>query len=220
MRGGINVDFSNKELGQYLKSIRESLGYSIYDVNKLCNISPSYLSLMENGKRRPSAIILKKLSSIYNTDCNILYQKAGYKELIKTDELGNQIISIPLLGTVKPGCDYLSQENWVGTIDIDRELAKIGELFALKVYDNSMYPALIEDDFVIVRKQDDFETGDMVVALIKNEEAIIRKGRKTTNGIFLQPLNTDYEPLICTYDEIKPANITIIGIVKQLKREF
>ncbi len=48
---------TNKELGQYLKSVRESLGYSTYDVNKLCDISQSYLSLMENGKRKPSAII-------------------------------------------------------------------------------------------------------------------------------------------------------------------
>ena len=53
---------SNKELGKYLRDIREQLGYSIYDVNKLCDISPSYLSLMENGKRKPSAIILKKIT--------------------------------------------------------------------------------------------------------------------------------------------------------------
>ena len=62
------MELSTKELGQYLKTIRESLGYSIYDVNKLCNISPSYLSLMENGKRKPSAVILKKLAPIYNVN--------------------------------------------------------------------------------------------------------------------------------------------------------
>ena len=50
---------SHKELGTYLRNIRGSLGYSTYDVNKLCDISPSYLSLMETGKRKPSAIILK-----------------------------------------------------------------------------------------------------------------------------------------------------------------
>lgn len=75
--------FTNKELGLYLKKIRENLGYSTYDVNKLCDISPSYLSLMENGKRKPSAIILKKLAPIYCTDYLDLYEKAGYIDLIE-----------------------------------------------------------------------------------------------------------------------------------------
>ena len=74
---------SIKELGKYLKNVRESLGYSTYDVNKLCDISQSYLSLMENGKRKPSAIILKKLAPIYSLDYLDLYEKAGYIDLIK-----------------------------------------------------------------------------------------------------------------------------------------
>ena len=76
---------STEELGQYLKNIREGLGYSTYDVNKLCNISQSYLSLMENGKRKPSAIILKKLAPIYSLDYLDLYEKAGYIDLIKDE---------------------------------------------------------------------------------------------------------------------------------------
>lgn len=80
------MEFSKLELARYLKSIRENLGYSIYEVNKLCQISPSYLSLIENGKRRPSPIILKKLSSIYNIDYNDLLTKAGFSELIEKNE--------------------------------------------------------------------------------------------------------------------------------------
>lgn len=77
------MEFSTLELAKYLRNIRENLGYSIYDVNRLCQISPSYLSLMENGKRRPSPIILKKLSSIYNIDYNDLLTKAGFSELVE-----------------------------------------------------------------------------------------------------------------------------------------
>lgn len=77
---------TNKELGQYLKSVRESLGYSTYDVNKLCDISQSYLSLMENGKRKPSAIILKKLAPIYSLNYLDLYEKAGYIDLIEDEK--------------------------------------------------------------------------------------------------------------------------------------
>lgn len=139
---------------------------------------------------------------------------------IKTDKLGKPVIEIPLLGTVKAGYDYMAQENWEGTIDIDKKLAESGEMFALKVHGDSMYPVLIEDDIVIIKKQDDFENGDIVVAIINGDEATIKKGKKSDNSILLQPLNTNYEPLIFTYDEMKTIPVTIVGIVKQLKREF
>lgn len=138
----------------------------------------------------------------------------------KIDKLGNIVVEIPLLGTVKAGYDYLAQENWIGTVDIDKKLAETGELFALQIKGDSMSPVLIEDDIVIIKKQDDFENGDIVVAIINGDEATIKKGKKSENSILLQPLNTNYEPLIFTYDEMKSIPVTIVGIVKQLKREF
>lgn len=138
----------------------------------------------------------------------------------KKDKLGNLVVEIPLLGTVKAGYDYLAQENWIGTVDIDKKLAETGELFALQIKGDSMSPVLIEDDIVIIKKQDDFENGDIVVAIINGDEATIKKGKKSENSILLQPLNTNYEPLIFTYDEMKSIPVTIVGIVKQLKREF
>jgi len=114
----------------------------------------------------------------------------------------------------------LAQENWIGTVDVDKKLAEGNELFALKVRGDSMSPVLIEDDIVIVKKQEDFETGDIVVAIINGDEATIKKGKKTANGILLQPFNTNYDPVIFTYNEMKTIPVTIVGIVKQLKREF
>lgn len=139
----------------------------------------------------------------------------------KVDELGNSVIPIPILGTVKAGYDYLAQENWIGTVDVETSLVGNGkDYFALKVHGNSMSPALIEDDVVIIKKQNDFENGDIVVAIINGDEATIKKGKKSDSSILLQPLNPSYEPLIFTYDEMKTIPVTIIGIVKQLKREF
>ena len=139
----------------------------------------------------------------------------------KVDELGNSVIPIPILGTVKAGYDYLAQENWIGTVDVETSLVGNGkDYFALKVHGNSMSPALIEDDIVVIKKQNDFENGDIVVAIINGDEATIKKGKKSDSSILLQPLNTAYEPLIFTYDEMKTIPVTIIGIAKQLKREF
>ncbi len=139
----------------------------------------------------------------------------------KLDMIGNPVTSIPILGIVKAGYDYLAQENWVGTIDVETSLVGNGkDYFALKVHGNSMSPALIEDDIVIIKKQNDFENGDIVVAIINGDEATIKKGKKSDSSILLQPLNPSYEPLIFTYDEMKTIPVEIVGIVKQLKREF
>lgn len=139
---------------------------------------------------------------------------------LETDELGNPIVSIPLLGIVKAGYDYLAQENWIGTVDIDKKLAESGDFFALKIHGDSMSPVLVEDDIVIIKKQNDFENGDIVVAIINGDEATIKKGKKSDSSILLQPFNTNYEPLIFSYDEMKTIPVTIVGVVKQLKREF
>lgn len=139
----------------------------------------------------------------------------------KLDRLGNPVTEIPLLGVVKAGYNYMAQENWERMIEVDKNIIKDGsDYFALKIKGDSMSPVLIEDDIVIIKKQDDFENGDIVVAIINGDEATIKKGKKSNTGILLQPLNTNYEPLIFTYDEMKTLPVTIVGIVKQLKREF
>ena len=115
----------------------------------------------------------------------------------------------------------MAQENWIGTIDVETSLVGNGdEYFALKVHGDSMFPVLIENDVVIIKNQSDFETGDIVVAIINGNEATIKKGKKSDSSILLQPLNTAYEPLIFTKEEMKSIPVTIVGIVKQLKRIF
>ena len=115
----------------------------------------------------------------------------------------------------------MAQENWDGMVEVDESTIKDGsDYFALKIKGDSMYPILIENDIVIIKKQEDFKNGDLVVAIINGNEATIKKAKKSDNGILLQPLNTNYEPLIFTYDEMKSIPVIIVGIVKQLKRKF
>lgn len=83
-----------------------------------------------------------------------------------------------------------------------------------------MFPNILEGDTVIVKKQDDFENGDLVVALVNGDEVTIKKGRKSETSILLQPFNNAYEPLIFSYEEMKTIPVSIIGVVKQLKRDY
>lgn len=227
------MEFSTHELSKYLRNIRESLGYSIYDVNKLCDISPSYLSLMENGKRRPSPIILKKLSSIYHIDYNDLLIKAGFSELIEEDKNKNLLkkigaiplseidtIKIPVLGTVKAGYNYLAQENIIDYIAFKIDGTDKENYYALNIVGDSMEPLFDDGDTVIVHKQDDFENGDNCVILINGNEATVKKVYKGNTGIELKAVNPYYPPKIFTKEEIRDLPVKVIGVVEKSIRNF
>lgn len=212
-----------KLVGSRLKEAREEKNISLEEAGNKVGVNKSTVLRWESGKTEKFKIpTLEILANFYGVNSSWLigHDVPKYSASIKLDELGNPVVSIPILGIVKAGYNYLAQENWVGVIDIDKKLADSGEFFALKVKGDSMSPVLIEDDIVIIKKQDDFENGDIVVAIINGDEATIKKGKKNDNSILLQPLNTNYEPLIFTKEEMKTIPVTIIGIVKQLKREF
>lgn len=220
-------------IGEIIKQYRIKNNLSQRAFAARTSLSPSYINTLEkiyNPKTgKPYSVTtdvaIELANAMFISIENLLNMLDKNQEFItntlKADNLGNPIREIPLLGTVKAGYDYLAQENWIGTVDVDENLVKDNcEYFALKVHGDSMSPTLIENDIVIVKKQDDFETGDIVVAIINGDEATIKKGKKTDNSILLQPLNNNYEPLIFTNDEMKTIPVKIIGVVKQLKREF
>lgn len=179
-----------------------------------------YLSGVSNAKQRKLTALAEALdvNEVWLMGYNVSMER-DFKS--KTDKLGNVVSTIPILGTVKAGYNYLAQENIIGTIDVEKSLVGDGsDYFALKVKGDSMFPVLVEDDIVIIKKQNDFENGDIVVAIVNGDEATIKKGKKSDAGILLQPFNQNYEPLLFTYDEMESIPVTIVGIVKQLKREF
>ena len=212
-----------EKVGARLKQARELRHITLEEAGKKVDVHKSTVLRWENGETEKIKLpVIEILSSYYNVNpVWLMGYDVPMQETI-TDELGNPVVSIPLLGIVKAGYNYMAQENWEGTIEVDKDLIKDGsEYFALKVKGDSMFPVLIEDDIVIIKKQNDFENGDLVVAIVNGDEATIKKGKKSDNSICLQPLNTTkYEPLIFTYDEMKTIPVTIVGVVKHLKREF
>ena len=220
-------------IGEIIKKYRTEYKISQRAFASRTSLSPSYINTLEkiyNPKtNKPYSVttdVAKEIANAMNLSIEELLNKLDKNQEFninstRIDELGNPVTSIPILGIVKAGYNYLAQENVIGTIDVEKSLVGNGEdYFALEIKGDSMFPVLIENDIVLIKKQDDFDNGDIVVALINGDEATIKKGKKSDAGIFLQPLNTSYEPLIFTYDEMETIPVKIIGVVKQLKRKF
>lgn len=206
-------NFSLQEIFEIFKERlmnNQEINWEIIQSNK--DLSYHKLSNKENLK--------KAIQSILDTIQAIKISTERIKEN-KLNALGNLVVSIPVLGVVKAGYDYLAEENVIDTIDIEKRIVGDGtDFFALKVKGDSMQPVLYENDVVIIKKQDDCEDSQIAVVLINGDEATIKRVKKSSNGIWLQPFNNNYEPLVFTNDEIENIPVKIIGVVKQLQREF
>ena len=213
-------------LENFSKRFSELIKNSSIDISQLAKMlgikSKSTIYRYMNGEMAPKVPTVKYASDIFNVNPLWLmgYDAPKYNNE-KTKKLDNLVSPINILKTIKSDYDYLAPENIVGTINVEKSLVGNGEdYFALKIKGDSMSPILMENDIAIIKKQENFESGNIVVAIANHNEATIRKVRKNDTSILLQSFNPNYEPIVFTYDEMKTIPVTIIGVVKQLKREF
>ncbi|NCC48408.1 MAG: transcriptional repressor LexA [Clostridia bacterium] len=122
---------------------------------------------------------------------------AGKRRAITVPEVeGNRVIALPVIGQVTAGVPILAQENIERTLPLPAEyFSDDGDVFALKIRGDSMIGAAILDgDYVIVRKQSTATPGDIIVALI-GDEATVKTLANENGKMFLQPENPAYEPI-------------------------
>ncbi len=113
-------------------------------------------------------------------------------------------ISIPVMGRIAAGTPISAIQTRSHTITVAPEFLSGGDHFALEVRGDSMIEAgIFDNDTVIIRKQDLAETGDIVVALIDDEEATLKRLRRRGASIALEAANPAYETRIFGPDRVK-----------------
>ena len=123
---------------------------------------------------------------------------------------------IPVLGKIAAGTPVEAIQNEVSRIPLPSNIEKNGEFFGLKVQGDSMIEAGINDgDTVIVKKADTAENGKIVVALIDDHEAMLKRIRRKGKTVALESANRNYETKIFGPDRVK-----VQGILVSLYRNF
>ncbi len=131
---------------------------------------------------------------------------------VRIDETGMPISNtpvehIPLLGIIAAGGPILAQENFEETLPFPRHLVGSGTLFALRVRGDSMINAgILPGDLVIVRQQRDADNGEIVAAMVGDDEATVKRLSRKRGKVILMPENDKYEP-------IEAENVQILGKV-------
>ena len=132
------------------------------------------------------------------------------------DEESIEKNEVPVLGKIAAGTPVEAIQNEVSRVPLPNNIEKNGEYFGLKVQGDSMIEAGIsEGDTVIVKKTDTAENGKIVVALIDDHEAMLKRIRRKGKTIALESANRNYETKIFGPDRVK-----VQGVLVSLYRNF
>ncbi len=124
-------------------------------------------------------------------------------------------VSVPLVGTVAAGVPILAEQNVEEVYELPKSLLhNCEDVFMLRVHGDSMINiGIFEDDMVIVRQQQDANNGDVVVALVDEDGATVKRYFREPDCIRLQPENDNMEPF---YERDVRILGKVIGVYRQM----
>ena len=128
----------------------------------------------------------------------------------QADEAIMQSRDVPLVGRIAAGQPILAEQHVDDVMRLPERLTGSGELFMLEVHGDSMVDAAICDgDFVVVRRQQEAENGDIVAALL-DDGATVKTFRREEGHVWLIPHNPAYSPIDGTHAVIMGKVVTVL----------
>ena len=124
-------------------------------------------------------------------------------------------ISLPLYGRIAAGTPIEALRDHSATVDVPVSMVAGGEHYALEVAGDSMIEAgILDGDTAIIRRCDTADNGTIVVALIDDSEATLKRLRRRTQAIALEPANPSYETRIFRPDQVKIQG-RLVGLMRR-----
>lgn len=203
-----------------IKMLREKCGMSQQELaEKVGFKTASAVNKIELGLRDLNQTKIMAFAKALHTTPAYLMGWDEERE-IQSDRQKRKGVKIPVLGHVVAGIQIDAVEEILDYEEISPEMARQGEFFALQVKGDSMEPKFSDGDVVIVRKQEDVDSGDIAIILVNGDEATIKKVQKFDGGINLVPTNSAYPVLTYTNKEIEQLPVRVIGKVVELRAKF
>ena len=172
-------------LGDIIKQYRSDHSLSMDAFSERSGISKAYISLLEKNKHpktgkeiAPSIQSIKQAAQGMNMSFDDLFALLDGKVAVDDTHStfsSRKAVEIKVLGRVAAGIPLEAIEDVIDTEEIPQSLAKTGEFFGLQIHGDSMEPRMCEGDVVIVRQQDDAESGDIVIAMINGHDATCKR---------------------------------------------
>ena len=128
--------------------------------------------------------------------------------------VGSDAMQLPLYGRIAAGTPITALRDYDNFIDVPVTMLGSGEHYALEVDGDSMIDAGIYDgDTVVIERTDTVENGAIAVALVDNEEATLKRVRRKSGAIALEPANKNYETRIFPPERVKIQG-RLVGLLR------
>jgi len=138
-------------------------------------------------------------------------------DLVDADTSYEAAPEIPLVGRIAAGEPIEAMED-IETISVPRDMIGRNDTYVLRVKGDSMIEDhVLEGDYIVVEKRDLARDGEMVVALVKDNEATLKRFRRDRDKIRLEPANPAYKPMIFDEKDVKIQGV-VIGILRKYAR--
>lgn len=202
------MDFASK-----LMLARQNAGFSQKSLASRLFISQQAYSKYENGTSSPNPETLRRI-------CEVLGITADFLISCNLEEDLPDPTWINVLGRVAAGIPIEAIEEVIDREQITEAMAKNGSYIGLQIHGASMEPRMREGDIVIVRLQEDCESGDTVIAMVNGDEATCKILQRTPDGISLLSTNPAFPPMFFSNKEIEEKPVRILGKVVELRAKF
>ena len=193
-----------------IKEYRRARGLTAKQLAERVGVAESTMSLYENGKREPDFGTLLRICAELDASVDVLLGAENAQTGVK----------IPVYGAVAAGVPIAAITDIEDYEEISEGMAATGEYAALRIRGDSMEPRMTEGDVVILRVQDDVESGDVAVVLVDGEEATCKRVMKTDEGLMLVSTNPKYAPMFYPNRELAAGRVRIFGKVVELRAKF
>lgn len=202
----------SKNLNYYIASS----GKQQKEVAKDLGISPTTFNTWCVGKIMPRMGKVQKIADYFGIGKSDLVDD---KSALANKPRRKGVV-INVYGKVAAGIPIEAIEDIIDTEEISEDMARTGEFFALQIHGDSMEPKFSEGDVVIIRRQEDAESGDIVIATVNGTDATCKRLRKYRDGIELVSSNPNYQPMFYSNEEIESKPVKILGKVVELRAKF
>ncbi len=127
----------------------------------------------------------------------------------------NEPVMVPVMGRIAAGTPIEAIQTHTHTIGVPPDMLSPGEHFALEVRGDSMIDAgILDGDTVLIRKSDTADSGEIVVALVDEEEATLKRLRRKGASIALEAANPEYETRIFGPDRVRVQG-KLVGLFRK-----
>ena len=140
--------------------------------------------------------------------------KQPAKQPIEQDVASTRI-EVPVMGRIAAGVPISAIQDHTHSIPVPPDMLMGGEHYALEVHGDSMIDAgILDGDTVVIKKQDTANTGEIIVALVDDEEATLKRLRKKGDAVALEAANPAYETRIFGPDRVRIQG-RLVGLLRQ-----